>query len=272
MTLFKPIVFLCLVAPVFAQSALKFDVATIKLADPNAPMRNQLVRVAPNRISIPSGTLTGLIYRAYGTGMNTSARVTGAPAWATRTAYAVEGLASGPSTLRQFQAMLRTLLEERFALKIHTETNSGNIYALVLDRADGKLGPNVLPWDGSCFASRPTEDDDPILPRCASGYAGPGILLDGGTMFNAADLLSLPMSRSLLGRVVQDRTGLTGRYRMRLQYKFTVPRPLDPAAPPDNSQPSLSTAIREQWGLKLEPAQGPFKVFVIESAQPPTEN
>ncbi len=273
MNLPKLIPFLWLAASVFAQSALKFEVATIKLADPNAPVRNQMVRVAPNRISIPSMTLIWLIYTAYGEGMNTSATVTGAPDWANRTAYAVEGLAHERATQRQFQEMLRALLEDRFALKIRTETKSGNIYALVPDRIDGKLGPNVLPWDGTCFAGRmPTEDDDPVLPRCASGYAGPGIILDGVTMFNAADLLSLPLSRSLLGRVVQDRTGLTGRYRMRLEYKFTAPRPLDPAATPDNSQPSLSTAIREQWGLKLEPAQGLFKVFLVESAKLPTEN
>ena len=69
--------------------------------------------------------------------------------------------------------------------------------------------------------------------------------------------------------LVEDRTGLTGRYRMELEYQF--PRP-GQAALPDVSQPSLFTTIREQWGLKLEPAQGPFQVFVVESAHPPTEN
>jgi uncharacterized protein (TIGR03435 family) len=199
MTLSKLACFAWLAAPVFAQPAPKFEVATIKLAAPNAPVRNQMIRVSPNRMSIPSMTLTTLVYTAYGEGMNTSARVTGGPDWVNRTAYAVEGLAHEPATQRQFQAMLRTLLEDRFGLKIHTETKEGNIYALVLDGSDGKLGPNVLPWDGSCFASRPTEDDDPVLPRWASGYAGPGILLDGATMFNAADLLSLPMSRTERG-------------------------------------------------------------------------
>jgi len=204
--------------------------------------------------------------------MNTSATVTGAPDWANRTAYAVEGLAPEPATQRQFQEMLRSLLEDRFALKIRTENRSGNVFALVLD-PDGKLGPNVQPWDGACAGGRaPSPDDDPVYPRCLSGYGGPGLRLEGATMYNAADLLSLPMSRTLLGRVVQDRTGLTGRYKMLLEYKFTAPRPLDPGALPDNSQPSLSTAIREQWGLKLEPAQGPFTVFVVESAHPPTEN
>ena len=273
MTFSKLILFLWLAVTVFAQPALKFEVATVKLADPNATLRNQMVRVAPHRMSIPSMTLIWMIYTAYGEGMNTSATVTGAPDWANRTAYAVEGLAPEPATQRQFQEMLRTLLEDRFGLKIRTENRSGNVFALVLDRSDGKLGPNVQPWDGTCAGGRmPSPDDDPAYPRCLSGYGGPGLRLDGATMYNAADLLSLPISRTLLGRVVQDRTGLTGRYKMLLEYKFTTPRPLDPGALPDNSQPSLSTAIREQWGLKLEPVQGPFKVFVVERAHPPAEN
>ena len=273
MTLTKPLLSLWLAAPVFAQSAPRFEVATVKLAAPDAPVRNQMIRVSPNRMSIQSMSLVWMIYTAYGEGMNTSATVTGGPDWANRTAYAVEGLSHEPATQRQFQAMLRTLLEDRFGLKIRTEMRSGNVYALVLDRSDGKLGPNVQPWDGTCAGGRmPTPDDDPAYPRCLSGYGGPGLRLDGATMYNAADLLSLPASRNLLGRVVQDRTGLNGRYRMLLEYKFTAPRPLDPGVLPDNSQPSLSTAIREQWGLKLVPDQGPFKVFVVESAHPPTEN
>jgi uncharacterized protein (TIGR03435 family) len=273
MTRPKLISLLWLALPAFAQPAPKFEVATIKLADPNAAVRNQMLRVAPNRISIQSMTLTWMIYTAYGEGMNTSATVTGAPDWANRTAYAVEGLAHEPATQRQFQAMLRTLLEDRFGLKIRTETKSGNIYALVLDRSDGKLGPKVQPWDGACAGGRmPSPDDDPAYPRCPSGYIAPGLRLDGATMYSAADLLSLPQSRNLLGRVVQDRTGLTGRYKMELEYRFPPPRPVDPAALPDNSQPSVATAIREQWGLKLEPAQGPFKVFVVKSGQQPTEN
>jgi hypothetical protein len=44
----------------------------------------------------------------------------------------------------------------------------------------------------------------------------------------------------------------------------------DPGAP--DSRPSLFTVIREQWAMKLEPAQGPLKVIVVDSAQRPTEN
>jgi len=264
------------VASVLAQNQpavtqMAFNVATIKLAASDAAPKNQMLRVSPNRISIPSMTLSWLIYTAYGEGMNTSVGLRGGPEWRNQTAYAIEAQAAQSSTQRQFQAMLRTLLEDRFELKVHTETETGNFYSLVLDRNDGKLGPNVHAWDGTCMNGRePTEDDDRVNPRCMSGYRPPGLFLDGATMFSAAELLSLPASRTLLGRVVQDRTGLTGRYRMELEYPFNPPRPADPAAP--DLRPSLFTVIREQWGMKLEPAQGPYKVIVVDSAQRPTEN
>ncbi len=210
-----------------AEKKPTFEVATIKPADPNAIPKNQMLRPSPNRISIPSMTLTWLVYTAYGEGMNTGTGLRGGPEWRNQTSYAIEAQASQPSTQRQFQAMLRTLLEDRFELKLHMETDTGTFYALVLDRSDGKLGPNIHPWDGTCLNNRtPSDDDDPVYPRCFSGYRPPGFFLDGATMFSAAELLSLPASRNLLGRIVQDRTGLTGRYRMELEYPFNAPRAL----------------------------------------------
>ena len=77
------------------------------------------MQTSPNRLYIPSMTLTALIYSAYGDGgLNTSMRVTGGPDWINRTAFSVEGVASGPATPRQLRLMMQTLLEERFALKI----------------------------------------------------------------------------------------------------------------------------------------------------------
>ena len=250
-----------------------FEVATIKLASPNAAPGNQLLRVSPNRISIPSMTLSWLIYTAYGEGMSTSTSVVGGPDWRNQTAYAIEAQSREPATQLEFQAMLRTLLEDRFGLKIHREAVEGDIYALVLERNDGKLGRNVQPWTGTCANGRtPSKDeyDDPLIPACPSGLLGNRLFVDGGTMFSAADLLSLPMSRILLGRVVQDRTGLTGRYRIDLDYPFVPARNSDPTLP--DPRPSLFTVIREQWGMKLEPSRGSFKRIVVDDAQRPTEN
>ena len=112
-----------------AEERPAFEAATVKLAAPDAPAatRNRVMQTSPNRLNIPSMTLTALIYAAYGDGgFNTSMRVTGGPDWVNRTAFAVEGVASGPATPRQMRLMLQRLLDERFALKIRNVTQTAD--------------------------------------------------------------------------------------------------------------------------------------------------
>jgi uncharacterized protein (TIGR03435 family) len=59
---------------------------------------------------------------------------------------------------------------------------------------------------------------------------------------------------------------------MELDYPFAPSPPAAPAAPPEFAGPSFSTAVQEQWGLRLVPRKGRLKVIVVESAQPPTGN
>ena len=251
---------------------LAFEAATIKLAAPDA-VRNRMIPSGPNRMNIPSMTLVWLVYTAYGDGgLNTAMRVTGGPDWVNKTAFAVEGVAATPSTPRQMRRMLQTLLEERFALKVRIDNQTGNVLTLVVDRPDGKLGPKVKEWDGTCQRGKPTEEDDPAAPRCLSGYLAGRLALDGATMFSVAEVLSLPVGRQLLGNIVVDQTGLKGRYTMDLDYTFAPPRPLDAATPPEFAGPSLFTAVREQWGLRIVPGQGPFRAVMIENAQMPAAN
>ena len=170
-----------------------------------------------------------------------------------------------------------------------------DVMALVVDRSDGALGPKVKKWDGTCPSVMPalylqaprrplqkTEDkfvvgpaseaDDPAVPYCPTGYRTGGIRVDGATMVTVAGVLSLPPARALLGTVTEDRTGLTGRYTMELDYPFSPTAPAGPAGPPEFAGPSLPNAVREQWGLRLVPSKGRLKVIVVESAQGPTEN
>ena len=86
-------------------------------------------------------------------------------------------------------------------------------------------------------------------------------------MSTVAQMLSLPPGRVLLGTITMDRTGLTGRYTLDLDYLFT-----GAATPPEFAGPSLPTAIKEQWGLRLVPDKGRLKLLVIDSAQPPAAN
>lgn len=124
------------------QERPKFEVATVKPAAPNAVPRNQIVPTSPNRLYIPSMTLSWLIYTAYGDGgLNTSMRVTGGPDWVNSTGYAVEAVASGTPTPREFRLMLQTLLEERFALKLRIDNTTNQMNTIVVDRADGSSVP-----------------------------------------------------------------------------------------------------------------------------------
>src|SRR6185436_20428043 len=68
---------------------------------------------------------TALIYAAYGDGgFNTSMSVRGGPDWANETVYAVEGVSAAAATPRQMRLMLQSLLEERFALKVHDASDT----------------------------------------------------------------------------------------------------------------------------------------------------
>jgi uncharacterized protein (TIGR03435 family) len=282
-----------------AQERPAFEAATIKPAPPGA-MRTLVAPATTNRLYIPSMTLTGLIYAAYGDGgFNTSMGVRGGPDWANRTPFTVEAVAAGRVTPGQVRLMLQTLLEERFALTIRRtteESETNNVLGLVVDRSDGILGPKVTRWDGTCPPTMPTlflyaarrpfervgersvvgpaaTTDDPAVTYCPTGYRAGGLRVDGATMVTVAELLSLPSARALLGMFTQDRTGLTERYTMDLDYPglgngLSAPA----AAAAEFAGPSLATAVREQWGLRLVPSKGLLKLVVIESAQLPTGN
>jgi uncharacterized protein (TIGR03435 family) len=273
-----------------AEGKPTFEAATIKLAAANAA-RTLTMPITPNRVSIGNMTLRELVYAAYGDGgFNTSMRVTGGPEWGSKTTFAVEAVAAENTTSKQLRLMLQRLLEERFALEVRDATNEdaamGDVLALVVNRSDGTLGPNVKTWTGPCpptmpalvfpAARRPAvngpplESVEPNVAYCPTGYRAGGITADGVTMTTVAELLSLPPARSLLGTITQDRTGLTGRYLMELEYLFL---PQGTAPPPsDFAPPSLSTVVLEQWGLRLVPSKGRIKTIVIESAQLPTPN
>ena len=84
-----------------------------------------------------------------------------------------------------------------------------------------------------------------------------------------ADLLTLGQDVPVI-----DETGLDGNfyYSFRSQFspdfrRFGVPR-----NEPNPNLPTLSTALNEQLGLKLESRRGPVDMLVVDSVQQPTEN
>jgi uncharacterized protein (TIGR03435 family) len=151
----------------------------------------------------------------------------------------------------------RTLLGERFKLKVHRETRELDIYALMLAKPDGKPGPALKTASGDCspeaFAARrgappPAPGTGPVC-----GIQG----LPGRIRFGGYPLAFFAQNISnQVGRAVVDRTGLTGNWDFEMKYAAPPPNgPLPPGVelpPSDPDAPDLFTAIREQLGLKLE--------------------
>jgi uncharacterized protein (TIGR03435 family) len=72
------------------------------------------------------------------------------------------------------------------------------------------------------------------------------------------------------GRVIVDKTGLTGKYDINL--KWTPTELQGKTTGTDDNAPDLFTALQEQLGLKLEPSKGPVDTLVIDHVEMPTEN
>jgi uncharacterized protein (TIGR03435 family) len=250
-----------------AQDAPRFEAATIKLSDPAAP--GALLNFpTPTRLSVTNFTLRMLIGAAYNPELGPGAQIIGGPNWLEKDRYVVLAQAPGMPTRAEMMVMLKTLLAERFALKAHTESKEVDAYALVKARNDGKLGPKLQQWDGTCNGKpAPPAQPGNTGPRCAAFFRPPGMLMRGVSMTVFATMLSAQFSN--LGRPVVDRTGLTGEYDFDLETTFA---PVSPNAAADTTAPSVFVAVQEQLGLKLEPTRTNVKVLVIDSAEHPTDN
>jgi uncharacterized protein (TIGR03435 family) len=139
------------------------------------------------------------------------------------------------------------MLEDRFKLKIRREPKSAPIYALIVDPGGLKL-KEAQPGAG---------------PAGGPSACPPG---PGHIRANSIAML-VPVLNQSTGRKVVDKTGLTGFYQIDLSF---APEPLPPGADPN--LPSLSTALREQLGLRLVAETGLVDTFVVESVERPSEN
>jgi len=171
---------------------------------------------------------------------------------------------------------MRTLLAERFKLAVRRETREMDIYALVLARPDGKLGPALKPTTQDCAAMiaaarggpPPGPPPGPNSPVVCGMRGLPGRLVAGAMPMS---LLASNLSGQVQ-RIVVDRTGLSGAWDFEIT--FAPERPLNP--PPgvefpaaDPNAPSLFTAMQEQLGLKLQSTKGPVDVLVVERVEQP---
>lgn len=270
----------------------QFEVATIK---PNKSGDNRIMmQIQPGgRLNATNVTLRMLIRNAY---LLQDFQIIGGPSWQNDDHFDVVAKAESDGLGDPFQSerrgepsrgqlMLRQLLADRFKLVVHNEDREMPIFALVLNRADGKLGPQMKVSEVDCNAMGRGRGRGPAGPPappqpgermpCGIRIAPGNMSVGGSTMAQFANTLGM-----FVGRVVVDKTGLSGNYEFNLtwtpdnlpQRPPGAPEPLINGAPIDPNGPSIFTAVQEQLGLKLDSQKGPVSVLVIDRAEHPTEN
>ena len=174
--------------------------------------------------------------------------------------------------------MLQSLLIERCKLEVSHETKELPVYALLVAKGGVKMKK-------SDFVPPDKPQNGPPAIRKNGAMPGGMFRMDGRGKLESTGV-EMAMFVNVLsrnaGRMVIDKTGLTGRWDFTLQWTPDMPQGPAPGGPggpggggppPEaSSGPSLFTAVQEQLGLKLEPEKAPVDVLVIKHVEKPSEN
>jgi len=238
----------------------------------------------------------------YGLGVEDGRRVRGGPDWVRSDSYTVNavtapGVEPNTDTLRR--PMLQALLERRFNLKAHIESEQIPAFALTVAKSGLKIKPvgpgacDELPArEGSFFLNgHPTSVLTPPRnfaevrsgqkPSCGmwSQRNGPNVVIVGGDV--PLDVLITTLAGRLGGVRVLDKMNVKGNFNFILEFALDENTPGLPRAGnfPERGADldvapaaTIFTALEEQLGLKLERAQAAREFIVIDQVQRPSEN
>jgi len=267
-----------------------FETATIELDKLNAQLAAGTLRpgMPPAGVDLFGGNfsaitiVTAMICNAYGQyeGWLSPSQVLEGPAWTRTDFYHIsakvnDSIVSGewknisfPQRWNEAMLMLRSLLIDRFKLRVKHETKVLPVFELV----SAENGPKIA-------------EDKTTDRSCRITALGPG--KGFGMDVKSCDIHTfvkvLSLYRELGGRVLVDKTGLHGRYSFKIHYGVPemppgMPKPAagvqrnQSAAPSEPSGPSLLAALQEQLGLRVVSGQAPVDVIVIEHIERPSEN
>lgn len=245
---------LSVLALVYAQSPANpsFDAASIKT---NSSGRNGRLNMTVGRINFSSVTLKECVIAAYDVRSYQVAGPASLTALLTSDRYDIVATAGGPASNAELKAMLKTLLADRFKMKIHLETREMAAFRMVVTKSGPKLTRAATDQPG--------------------GYAldGGAVVFHGTSMPAFADYLS---RRGPIDRPVLDGTGLDGLFDFKLNLFDVRPdMPLDAlkrAYFEWDQGSSIFTDIQEQLGMKLQAEKAPIEVVVVDSVAKPSEN
>jgi uncharacterized protein (TIGR03435 family) len=227
---------------------MRFEVASIR---PHVPGGND----PSNRQMLPGGRFVAtatsvhtLIRIAFGTDDN---RISGGGSWVDSETFDINAVTADHADVtgtQQFQQLILSLLEDRFQLKFHREQKEVPVYWLEVDKP-GRLGPALKPS---------TAESQPSMSGNVSGSKAT-MKVSKVSMSDFAAAL-----RRQAGRPVEDHTDLKGNFDFQIEWA--------PEETSDSADPSLFTELKDQLGLKLQPAKGTIETFIIDQIAQPSAN
>jgi uncharacterized protein (TIGR03435 family) len=226
-----------------AQTPVSFEVASVR-PNRSGSLNTRIDLMEGGRLRITNASLKTLVRNAYGL---QAFQFDGGPAWLDTDMYDIEAKTGRQEKITEAElpALLQSLLADRFHLKTHWESREATVYALRIDKGGLKM-------------------------KASGGDETP--LVDTGRGVNRMHIKGVGQPLSVLtqnlanrlGRIVTDRTGLTGKFDFAIEW--------DPQSDAEAAGPSLFTVLKEQLGLRLDTEKGHMDVLVVDSAEKPSDN
>jgi len=274
-------------ACLFGQTPPEFEVASVKPSGPLAPGQMAIgVHIDGAQVSISQFSLKDLVQMAYQLKIY---QVTG-PEWIASERYTIRAKIPEGVVSPDVRAMVRSLLAERFHLKIHMEKKDFPVYALVAAKGGARLTP-------SAADAGPDADAGAVHVAAGGSEKGTFVNLGHGSSFSfagdkleATKITMLAFTDTLArftDKPVVDMTGLAGNYdltmklspedfrAMQIRAAIVAGVQLPPQAIQLAESASLETlhASLRDLGLKLDSRKAPLDVIVVDSADKlPAEN
>ena len=257
-----------------------FDAASVKLdtgdfRPPSFALDNGNDFKPGGRFSADFGVMTYVqfAYKVRFTQQQIRAMQVRLPKWVLSDRYAIEAKADGLPTKDQIRLMMQSLLAQRFQLAVHFETQETAVFVLTLVKP-GKPGPKLHP-----HSEGPPCDNSPATafpPECyVEMLMMKNAELHGGSRATTMDRLAEAIpAMGRLDRPIVDQTGIRGEIDYEIEWLRDVNPNEPPSAnpPPADPGPTFLEALREQLGMKLQPAKLPLRVLVIDHIERPSEN
>jgi uncharacterized protein (TIGR03435 family) len=259
----------------------QFEVASVKPVanGPSARLREimrsnrkpgAIPMPSPDRVRLQNWTLLDLIAAAYTV---RTTQVSG-PAWLSDQAFDIEATVPDGTPKEELNAMLQSLLEERFGLKVHRGSQTGQGLALIVGKDGPKLKPATpppAPAEGLTQEEREAQIRQKLLAGLErmgqrdQDMSANGAGLGSSNSQSWGSITIEELASQLVrfaGAPVVDETGLTGEYKVTIETTTNA----------DVPGGTVFDAV-EKLGLKLEPRKVTVETVVVDQvSKTPTPN